>query len=144
MHKNFYAGGFLFHPLSKQILLQQKKAGSNTLLRWLLFGGVSVNQNAPEEIFKDIIFKLLDIKIENVSLVYSYKKENIDLNQHIVYSEIDDLKDFPSKNGRSFAWFTFKEAQKLPASEQTKHDIVVGQRVIEAETRKRLGLHTFQ
>lgn len=144
MHKDFYAGGFLFNPYSEQILLQQNYSDSGIPSPWLLFGEICVEQYNPEDVFKNIIYKLLDIKIDMVYPVYSYIKESVDRNQNIVYSEIKKMQDFPSKNGVRFGWFTFKEVMKLQAAEQTKHDIVVGQRVIEAATRKRLGLHTFQ
>lgn len=144
MHKDLYAGGFLFHPLSEQILLQKYNSDSGTPSPWILFGEISIDLDNPAEMFKDIIYKLLDIKIDLVYPVYSYTKENIDKSQHIVYSEVENMQNFPAKNGLTFAWFTFKEVIKLQAAEQTKHDIVVGKRVIEAATRKRLGLHTFQ
>lgn len=144
MHKDFYAGGFLFHPFSEQILLQQHNSDSGISSSWLLFGEISPEHINPEEVFKNLIHKLLDIKIEMVYPIYSYNRGHNDKSQNILYSEINERPNFPSKSGLNFAWFTFKEVMKLQASEQTKHDIIVGQRVIEAATRKRLGLHTFQ
>ncbi|MBU4017288.1 hypothetical protein KKF69_07505, partial [Patescibacteria group bacterium] len=83
-------------------------------------------------------------EIREVLPVYSYLNENSDEFQYIVYSQLGELRNFSSKNGQTFGWFTFKEVLKLKVTEQTKHDIVVGQRVIEAAMRKSLGEHTFQ
>ncbi len=144
MHKDFYAGGFLFNPYSEKILLQQLITNSEISSPWLLFGNNCLEKDNPIEIFKETIFQLLDIKINKVLSIYSYTNELALGNQSILYSEIDRLRNFPNKNGLAFAWFSFKDVLKLPGTKQMKHDIVVGQRVIEAATRKRLGEHTFQ
>ncbi|SRR6266568_6329294 len=142
MHKKFYASGFLVHLPSQQILLQQDTSSENLLSQWLLFSGSHTEKDSPERIFKDVISDLLNIELDIVYPVYSYENENV--NQCIVYSEIDALQDFSPKNGLTFAWFTFRDIMRLHLTEQTKHDIVVGQRVINAATRKRNGEHTFQ
>ncbi|MBU4099445.1 hypothetical protein KJ980_07395 [Patescibacteria group bacterium] len=144
MHNNFYASGFLYHPPSQQILLQQKVSIDNMSSEWLLFGGVYQEKEDPEELFRNLVLDLLDMEIREVLPVYSYLNENSDEFQYIVYSQLGELRNFSSKNGQTFGWFTFKEVLKLKVTEQTKHDIVVGQRVIEAAMRKSLGEHTFQ
>lgn len=142
MHKNFYASGFLYNPYSQQILLQQQ-ALSTTLFSPWLFGGFYKEKEAPEIIFKNIIFDLLDIRIDAVYPVYSYFNENTSTNQIIVYSELKVFQNFSSKNGIAFVWFSFKDVAKLHIAEQIKHDIVVGQRVIDAALRKQRGEHSF-
>lgn len=144
MHKLSYTSGFLYHPPSEQILLQQYSSESNMFSPWLLFGETFYKKDSPEVTFKNLIFRLLNVKIEIIYLVYSYPNKKSQRDQHIFYSEIEKIHNFPSKNGINFGWFSFKEVLKIKAAEQTKHDIVVGQRVINAATRKRLGLHTFQ
>lgn len=142
MHKKLYASGFLYHLPSEQILLQQNTSSQNLSSPWLLFEKSYKEGELPEMVFKDMIADLLQISLDVVSPVYSYDDEHIQRN--IVYSEIKDLLDFPPKNGFIFNWFSFKKVRGLQIMEQTRHDIVVSQRVIEAETRKRNGEHTFQ
>ena len=144
MHKDFYASGFLYHPASEQILLQQNTSVSHISSPWSLVGGSYMEEDAPEASFKDIILNLLDIKISVVYPVYAYFNEDTEKNQYIGYSTVKTRHNFSSKNGLTFAWFSFRDVLKLPTTKQTKHDIVVGQRVIEAATRKREGIHTFQ
>lgn len=144
MHKNFYASGFLYHPSSQQILLQQNKSIPPTSSSWLLFGGQYLEKEDPKALFENIIFELLDIKIRVVRSIYSYLNENTGEFQCIVYSKLSKFQNFSSKDGLTFAWFSFKDVLKLKIIEQTKHDIVVGQRVIEAARRKSRGEHTFQ
>lgn len=144
MHKNFYASGFLYHPQSQQILLQQNNSIANVSSPWLLFGGHYSEKEHPEGLFKNIILNLLDIEIGVVHPIYSYLNENNEAFQYVVYSRLNKFQNFSSKNNLNFAWFTFKEILKLKITPQTKHDIVVGQRVIEAAVRRSLGEHTFQ
>ena len=145
MHKKFYASGFLYHSPSQQILLQQyTQPSSATASPWHLFNGVYTENDDQDKVFKNIIFDLLHVKIETVHTVYSYFKEDTGIHHAIVYAELDTLQNFPSKKGLTFSWFSFKGVTKLPVTEQTKHDIVVGQRVIDAIRRKSEGEHTFQ
>ena len=145
MHKKFYASGFLYYLPTQRILLHQQTSSSSTLLSpWRLFGSLYTEKEEPETVFKNIIHETLSIKIGIVNTVYSYFNTNTNTNQVIVYSELKTLKNFSSKNGLTFVWFSFKEVIKLQITEQTKHDIVVGHRVIEAAARKSRGEHTFQ
>lgn len=144
MHKKFYASGFLYHSPSQRILLQQSNSIPPTSSSWLLFGGQYLEKEDPKALFENIIFKLLDIKIKVVRPIYSYFNYTTGEFQYIVYSQLSKFQNFSSKNGLTFAWFSFKDVLKLKITEQTKHDIVVGQRVIEATERKSRGEHTFQ
>lgn len=145
MHKKFYASGFLYHLPSQQILLQQKIQPSSVIASpWFLFSGLYTKIDGQNEAFKNIVFDLLRIKIKTVYTVYSYVKESTGIHHAIVYAELNRLQNFPSKKGLTFAWFSFKHVAKLHIEEQTKHDIVVGQRVIDATRRKSEGEHTFQ
>lgn len=142
MHNDFYASGFLYHPVSQQILLQQSSAQSSTS-SWTLFGTLCGEKDDPEIILKDVIASLLGIQTKKILPVYSYANEEKNVRQYIGYAIAKTKKSVAIKNGFQFAWFTFKEILKLHIDTQTKHDIVVGQRVIEAQERRRLGLHTF-
>lgn len=136
MHKTSYASGFLYHLPSQQILLQQKTPTTSThSAPWSLFTSPYSENEDPKEIFKNIIFDLLHIKIDTVHLVYSYFNENTSMNHVIVYAELNDLQNF-SKNGITYAWFSFRDVTKLNIAEQTKHDIVIAQRVIDDAARK--------
>lgn len=144
MHKNFYASGFIFHPTSGQILLQQISSDSPSSPSWELIGGSYQENEKPEESFKDMVSKLLDVEVKVVRPIYSYLNDVTGEFQYIVYSKLSRFKNFSSKTGPKFEWFSFKDVLKLKIAEQTKHDIIVGQRVIEAAGRKSRGEHTFQ
>src|SRR5438128_599726 len=111
MHKKFYASGFLVHLPSQKILLQQQAL--NPSAPWFLFTGTFTENEEPHEVFKDIAFELLRIKIKLVHPVYTYVNENTGIHQAVMYAELDTLQNFPPKNGSAFAWFSFKDVTKL-------------------------------
>jgi hypothetical protein len=144
MHKKSYASGFLYHLPSQQILLQQQPIESTSTSPWILFSEPYTGDEMPEQIFKEKILKILNVKINTVHPIYTYFDEPNNASHFIVYSKLNKLQEFPPQNGLNFAWFAFKEIVKLNVLKQTKHDIVVGQRVIDAAARISRGEHSFQ
>ncbi len=141
MHKIFYASGFIYHLPSQQILLQRPQP---TTSPWVLFEKEYTEHEQPEVIFKDSILKLLGIQIDTIYPIYFYLNETTKNSHSLLYATTETFQEFLPKNNYTFRWFSFKEVLKIQATEQTKHDIVVGQRVIEAAERKANGEHTFQ
>ena len=143
MHKDFYASGFLYHPKSEQILLQQKVSTNEGSL-WTLFVKKLPDDKTCEETFKDLFFELLNvnIKLDKIKIIYSYITK--ELNKHnLYYAEVKSLQKYSVSENTAFAWFTFKQIQKINVSPQTRHDIIVGQRVIDSNTRRDLGERTI-
>lgn len=141
MHKTFYASGFIYHFPSQKILLQQLQTITSP---WVLFEKEYTENEQPEIIFKNTIRKFLGIEIAIIYPIYSYRNETTTKHRTLLYASIDHLQEFSQKNDYIFRWFSFKEVLRIPAIEQTKHDIIVGQRVIEAAERRANGEHTFQ
>ncbi len=143
MHKDFYASGFLYHHKSQQILLQQINSADQNPL-WSLFGKKAIKNKTGEETFRDIFFDELGIKLKlnNINSIYTYSpKDGVDYN--IYYAVVKRLHKSKSSSKTEFAWFNFKQIQKLNLSEQTRQDIMVGQRVIDSFIRKSQGLRTI-
>lgn len=143
MHKDFYASGFIYHPRTQQILLQQHNLAAPTSASWLLFSFPYSEKDKPEDIFKKHAGKLLQIEIKTICPIYTYDNEEDNKSHYLVYGLVNKMQEFPKKKGVSFGWFSFKDITKLKIDEQTKHDIIVGQRVIDAAVRKAKGEHTF-
>lgn len=144
MHKTFYASGFLYHAPSQQILLQQINSADNNS-SWSLVGKKEITNKTGEEVFMDIFSEELNIKLKlkSVNLVYTYSSDEKGLNFNIYYAEVKKLHKSPNDSGNVFAWFNFKQIQKLNLSEQAKQDIIIGQRVINSSIRKSLGQQTI-
>ncbi len=144
MHKDFYASGFLYNPQAQQILLQQQiTADENS--QWSLFGKRVGRGKSGEETFLELIFEHLKLKLKLKNVFYVYTKFASGKNQdHSIYYAIVKRKfKLPLANSVTFEWFSFKQLHKLSISEQTKHDIMIGQRVIDSAIRKSLGLKTI-
>ncbi len=135
VHKTLYASGFLFHIPSQQILLQQKQSISPvTTTSWVLFEKQYSKDKKPEDVFKGVLSKILNLDVNSLNKIYSYNINPAKI-YSLFYATIDELKEFAPSQGYIFRWFSFKEVLKIRANEQTKHDIVVGQRVIDALER---------
>ena len=129
MHKPFYASGFLYHSPSQQILLQQFKNGNDVKL--VLFRGSSSNGETPQAVFQKCVEKALGTSIPASSIhpVYDYVHDK--LGEHFIfYVEIANVspKAYAAKN--TSEWCPLAKLSKYPMSEQTRHDIIVGERVI--------------
>jgi hypothetical protein len=141
MHKTFYASGFLYHPKTQQILLQQNNL-DNKNREWTLFNGENLNGEGIKEAFLRIINDNLNLKlkINSIYTIYDYTYKGKDV--YILYAHIRKLEEF-SHRSKIFSWFNFKNIRKLTLSDQSKQDITVGQRVIDSNIRKDLGLQTI-
>lgn len=143
MHKDLYASGFLYHPATSQILLQQS-ISENENAPWSLFGE-SIKGKSGQETLKDIIYEKLNIKLslKNINIIYNYFSKELNKDNNVYYAEVKRLHKVPNTKKINCGWFTFKKIQKMNISVQTKHDIVVGQRVIESSIRRSLGEQTI-
>lgn len=141
MHKGFYASGFLYNPDSEQILLQQQL--SSLTSSWSLFENTYIEEDKGQETFTKTIKQLLHVRLDSIHPVYSYIDEVLGKNQYVFYAVCYKTKPLKNTKDQVTQWFSFKEVTKLNIPEQIRHDIIVGQRVIEAAGRKSRGEHTL-
>lgn len=145
MHKKIYALGFLFHPRTAQILLQQKNSNDPNAT-WSLLGGLSSPGETPAATFKRILNSDLEITVplRAISEVYDYIDSESGETKHVCYVLVKSLKGVKTEKGTTnFSWFTLKEISKLKISPLEKQDIIVGQRVIDSASRKSSGEQTI-
>jgi hypothetical protein len=145
MHKDFYASGFLYHPKTQQILLQQPStADSGTA--WSLFEVECQGKETAVDAFKRIVHSQLhlELKPKNIYPIYSYFHEGKGKNNFLHYAIVRKLETFPNTKKTIFSWFTLKQIQKMHIPDQIKQDIIVGQRVIDSAMRKSLGQQTIE
>lgn len=143
MHK-FYASGFIYNPLTDQILLQQVTSKDSLSSPWILFGKTCSSEKTAKQAFINIIFKLLGVKTKKIFPIYTYPDSQTHETKIVFYIELRKSVNFPNKNVSTFSWFTLKQISRLKLSSQTKQDITVGQRVIESAIRKSLGQQTLE
>jgi hypothetical protein len=133
MHNNYYASGFLYNSVTEKILLQSSPDGQYS---HTLFSKKCLRNENSISIFQQTIQESLGISIPQqfIQQVYEYVLEDANEKHTIFYADISKMGDvtFPEKNGTN-EWFSTKELTKLKLQPQTKHDIMIGQRVIRAE-----------
>jgi hypothetical protein len=124
--------------------LQQKKSADGNVVWSLLIQKMTENKTG-EETFRDLFFEKLGIKLKlrGVNLIYNYYNKEKDASYNLYYAEVKSLRKLPETAKNNFAWFSFKQVQKLDLSEQSKHDVTVGIRVIDSSIRKSLGQQTI-
>lgn len=141
MHKTFYASGFLYHPKTQQILLQQLSSVEHNNA-WSMFIVKHNKEESLKDLFLEIINNSLNLNLKSNSIFSVYNYSHQDKNMFIFYAQINKMQQFIHES-KTYAWFTFKQIQKLSLSEQTKQDIIISQRVINSFIRKKLGLQTI-
>jgi ADP-ribose pyrophosphatase YjhB (NUDIX family) len=146
MHNSFYASGFLLHPSSQRILLQQYNSDSQ-VPEWTLFSTAGKGQETPNQAFHRLITEELGVpvKITDVYAVYDYSHKEKNVPHHIFYAVVDkvDEEETPLIENKT-SWFYFRQIIKLTMKPQTKQDITVGQRVINLAIRELLPPETAE
>lgn len=136
MQTSFYASGFLYSLKTHQILLLESKQEENIPSLWSTMGGESIDGEEAQATFQRIVSKLLNINLKpkNIYPIYDYFSDTRNKPNFVFYGEVGSIKKF---NGlkMGLSWFSFSEVVKLPFTSQTKQDLVVGQRVIDAKWR---------
>jgi len=138
MHKQFYASGFLFHSASGQILLQASSSESSSAFSWVLFSMNNTPKEEPIHTFQRAIFDTLDITLleKDIRQVHDYFDEEKKAQHYIFYGVVNDDTFSPAtEDDNAISWFVFKQLSKISISPRDKQDIIVAQRVINAEIR---------
>jgi len=137
VHKPFYASGFLYHSPSQQILLQQTTADSTSALT--LFRAKSRKGETPQAVFQRSISETLGITLKENSIlpVYDYIHATLG-EQYIFYVKITGSIESLLLKDKLSQWFLLAKLGKQNLTEQTKHDIIIAERVIrDTEERKK-------
>jgi hypothetical protein len=129
VQQSFYTSGFLYHSRSGQILLQQISSDNEGQL--VLFRSKSRAGKDPQAAFKECVEDVLGVTIPESSIhpIYDYVHDRLG-EQFIFYVEVSGAipKTYSSKN--KVEWFSLSKLSKINMSEQTRHDIIIGERVI--------------
>lgn len=124
---NFYAGGFLYNPETRSVLLQLRD--DKTPIhpnQWGFFGGKSEKNESPKECFIRELEEELGIKIQNGDIKHLCDYLNIDRNiwRHIFYVESKLNKSKMTLNeGAGFDWIPLDKLSAYDLTEKTKQDL---------------------
>lgn len=142
INKQSFSIGFLYHADSARFLLQKDHESGPS--NWKLMGSKCLTKFSAQS-FKNLVQKQLNLEIQTLSIhhIYDYYQRDLGRDNFVSYAEVESLKDFPEILNQTFAWFTLKEISKLSLSQQTKQDLIVGQRVIDSDNRRKTGERTI-
>ena len=136
MQASFYTSGFLYNLKTHRILLLQSKQRDEST-SWTMLGGEGIEGEGAEVAFQRIINKKLNINLKSKDIypVYDYISNIQNKPHYVFYVEVKNSKSFNDLKKGCPSWVSFSETTKLSVSIQTKQDIVVGERVINAKWR---------
>lgn len=134
MHKYYYASGFLYNSITEKILLQLTSTNGDP--SYSFFSVKCMSTEDPLVAFQKNFAKTLSIIIPIASVipVYEYISSTTNENYSILYADVSTIVDIDKKIENKAEWFTYKQITKLPIPKQVSHDIMIGQRVIRANT----------
>ena len=137
MQTSFYASGFLYSLKTHQILLLKTPQKDDIASLWSTLGGEGSEGEEAIATFQRIIQKLLNISLKKKDIypVYDYFHSTRNKISYVFYAEVGKTKIFNASKKGILSWFSFHETLKLPFTTQTKQDLVVGERVINAMWR---------
>lgn len=145
MQKQFLVSGFLYHVKTEQILLHQRTSPSTITSspHWSMFGGLSQNGEDAQAAFARIMFELINVRppASHIYPVYDYFFHAASTIHYVFYAEVKTMPLFPLGSD-IVSWFTFKQIAKLSVGDQTKHDIIISERVIHAQARDKERQHS--
>lgn len=107
-----------------------------------MFGGISRKGEDAPSALQRILYEQLNIHIETKNLfpVYDYFYEALKKIHYVYYVKVKKLYAPPILTNGMCSWFTFKQTTKLELAQQAKHDVIISERVINAQYRSNLPI----
>lgn len=125
--EKFYAGGFLYNPKTKSILLHKRDSKTKVNPeQWAFFGGLNEEKETPKETFIREIQEELNIEIseDKVKLLRDYFNNELQTYRYVFFIE-NDLKKSQMKlnEGEDFDWILLDKIFDYDLTEKTKLDL---------------------
>lgn len=139
--KQFYAGGFLYNPRSKKVLLHKRDdATKNNPNSWAFFGGLGKRGETPEESLQREIYEELKLRvpIRIIHSLYDYFNEDYNTHRYVFYISPISLKSkLKLTEGEDYAWIGLSDAFKKNLSKRTRQDLIFFSREMSARVRSK-------
>lgn len=125
--EKFYAGGFLYNPKTKSVLLHKRdsKAKINPN-NWAFFGGASEEGETPKQTFARELEEELNIKIteERIIPISDYMNEEFQIYKYVFFVE-SDLDKFQMKlsEGEDFDWIPLNKVFDYIITKKSVEDL---------------------
>ncbi len=128
VHNSFYASGFLYHPSSGQILLRKHSLENDQYLSFFRVKSEEVCD--PKKLFQTWVEKTLQVRIplDIIHPVYDYVHAVQGQNYLFCALVTGECADY--QKTKDSQWIPLSKFTKYSMDLQTKHDIIIGERVI--------------
>ena len=140
MDKQFYAGGFLYNPHSKRVLLHKRDEKTDTNKNtWAFFGGLSKKGETPVQTFQREVKEELSVRfpLSKIKPLYDYFNPDFNVHRYVFYVPSSYLKStLKLREGKGFEWTPLPNAFKFSLSKRTRQDLTFFQREINATKAK--------
>lgn len=147
MVKSRHICGFIYNLSAKKILLSRRTEVSNKIEKDCYFLPVEIEEKGnidPLELFLNKVQKLVHLNKKQILPIFNYYDQEQKKEIFVFYSSIKQLKNFLLKDDPGYIWLPFKGINKLNIDKQTKHSLLIGQRVIDSADRKKRGEQTLE
>ncbi len=126
-NQKFYAGGFLYNPKTKSVLLHLRddKAPANPN-QWGFFGGSSEGNETPKQCFiREIKEELgIELKDENIISIRDYMNEKRGTWRYVFYVKSDlEKSKMTLGEGADFDWIPLDEVFEYDLTDKTRQDL---------------------
>lgn len=128
-NEKFYAGGFLYNPVTKSVLLH--KRDFNTKInpnKWAFFGGLNEGEERPVETFvREVKEELnIDVDINKVKELCNYYNEELETYRYVFFVESElDKSEMKLGEGAGFDWVPIEKVFEYDLTDKTKIDLEI-------------------
>jgi|SRR3989344_6503253 len=128
-NKLFFAGGFLYNPKTKSVLLHLRDNKTpNSPNQWAFFGGTNEGDESPKEcLIRELNEELgIDIPEQDIKPVCDYLNTNRGTWRYVFYIQSElDKSQMKLGEGADFDWIPLTEVFDYDLSEKTADDLKI-------------------
>ena len=125
--EKFYAGGFLYNPKTKSILLHKRDSKTKVNPeKWAFFGGLNEQNETPMQTFQREIREEISVEIlENeISLLCNYFNDDFKTYRYVFFAKSDlDKSKMCLTEGDDFNWIPLNKVFQYDLTEKTINDL---------------------
>lgn len=127
MKEIFYAGGFLFNPKERMVLLHHRDGNTeNYPNKWAFFGGSSEGDETPGQCFvRELNEEIgLEVSQENIHYLRDYFNDFMKRHRHVFYVISDvPVTELTLGEGAGFEWIPLNRVNEYDLTDKTKEDL---------------------
>lgn len=125
--EKFYAGGFLYNPAARSVLLHKRdnktKVNPN---QWAFFGGLNEGEETPKQTFVRELKEELEIEIPeaDINSLCDYFNKELQTYRYVFFIESNmEKSQMRLSEGEDFDWISIDQVFEYDLTEKTAKDL---------------------